>query len=337
MIARTFQGVFPNSSLWFAQTFGSWGNSNALLIGSVGERGIDYGILEARFRDERITSDLRSEGIDGIIEFLDCFVMGEETLAEYVGGDTEITTDDHPLLEFGTVEMHYSEILAELASRRESVRPYLENLTDDSGEVLDGLVTQYAVSNRCIEGDLGFIVQDFNKAVAGYSAALLMSPADGDVRSQYLEVQARALKHIAEKVGGMNEPDARAVQRFLRTARVDLDDAEALFGMGFLFQKIGWLDAAIGQYREALRLASENLRIRNNLAIVYDRKGWSDKALQELEAIISMDPRFAEPYAYSGYIHEKLGNKEKAIELYEKALEIDPSNSSAKKHLAGLK
>ena len=335
-ILGTFQKVFPNSSLWFAQTFGSFGNSNALLVGSIDKIGIDYGVLESRLRNEKIASDLQAEGVGDIIEFLDCFAMGERTLAEYVG-ETEITTDDRPVLEFGKVEMHYPEILADIISRRESVWPYLEITSEDSSDIFDAFRSQFEVSGRCIQGDLAFLLKNFNTAIAQYSSARLMAPNNSDVYSQYMEVQARALKHIGKKLAGTTDMGAANIREYLKNVRINPDDTQALYGMGFLCQNVGWLDAAIGQYREALNLEPDELRVRNNLAVVYDLKGWSDKALEELESVIKGDPSFAEPYAYAGYIHERLGNREKAIELYEKALEIDPSSKSAAEHLSALK
>lgn len=340
MILKTFQEVFPQSTLWFAQSFGSWGNSNALLIGTQDGLRIDYNKLQKNLQEEKIASDLESQGIDNIFELLDCFVMAERTLASFASGGIETTTDDRPLLEFGRVKMHYAEILDELAPKRESIWPYLNNVgksSEDRTRVYDKLQKHFEVSNKCIQGDIKSLRKDYDKAIAKYSAALKMSTDNEEVRYQLLELQKRAHNYLVKRFLKQKVRYASDVEQYLRLLEIDPNDAEAMFRIGYLYQQAGWLDAAISQYEEALRLEPTKLQVRHNLAVVYDNKGWTDKAIEELETVTKMNPSFSEPYAYLGFIYERLGNTAKAIELFEKALEIDPTNQAAKRHLSRLK
>lgn len=340
LILKTFQEVFPHSTLWFAQTFGSWGNSNTLLIGTDDELRIDYNKLEKDLREDEIASDLKSEGIHNVFELLDCFAMSEKGLAEYVSDQIEITTDDRPLLEFGSVEMHYAEILADLASKREPILPHLINVgrsSEDSVHIYDKLQNYFEVSNKCIQGDIAALRKRYGKALAEYSAALKLAPHREDVRCQFLELQIQTHKYLAESLLKQKDRYGSDIEQYLQLLEVNPDDAEALFRTGYLYQKLGWLDAAIFQYEEALKLEPDNLEVRHNLAVVYDIKGWTDKAIEELEIVVRMNPSFSEPYAYLGFIYERLGNTSKAIELFEKALKIDPTNQTVKKHLSKLK
>jgi len=341
MILRTFHKVFPHTSLWFAQSFGSLGNSNALLIGSQDGSTIDYSRLERNFQQARVTSDMESEGINEIPELLDCFVMGRKVLAEFVSGEIDVTTDDRPLLEFGAIEMHYSEILAELVSKREPVWPHLSfaegTLTIDTARMYGKLREYFEISNKCIQGDIYNLRKDYDKALAEYGSALKMAPDQGDILNQFLEIQTHAHKHLVREFLKRKGGQASDLNQFLQMLEINPTDAEAVFRIGFVYQNVGWLDAAIGQYEQVLRIDPGNSQARHNLAVAYSKKGWYDKALQELETVITLNPSFSESYAYAGFIYVGRGDTNRAIELLEKALEADSTNEIAKKHLSKLK
>jgi spermidine synthase len=340
MILKTFQEVFPKSTLWFAQTFGSWGNVNALLIGTRDELRIDYNRLQMRFQKEKISSDLNSQGIDNIFQFLDCFIMADSMLASLVSGQIEITTDDRPLLEFGDVEMHYSEILSDLAARREPIWPHLTNTgksPEDSTGIYVELKKYFRVSNKCIQGDIEGLGKDYNQAIADYGAAIEMAPENEDVRRQLLELQKKAHNFLVKRFIKQRIRFPSDVEQYLRMLEINPDDAEAMFRIGYLYQQADWLDAAISQYQSALRLEPNNLQVRHNLAVVYDNKGKTDKAIEELEVLIGMKPSFSKPYAYLGFIYERQADTARAIELFEKALQVDSTDQTAKRHLSKLK
>jgi spermidine synthase len=341
MIINTFLEVFPHGSLWFAQNYGQLGNSNALLIGSLDSLGISYAGLKKYFQKQAVGDDLREEGIDNVVELLDCFILGGDALRDFARGRNRITTDNHPILEFGQIEMHYDEILRMMAELREPIQPYLTNFESAASSemiaISDSLRIQYEVSNYCIQGDIHILEIDFNQALAEYGRALEILPDNPDLRLQYRDVQLRANNHLIREFMAKNQGQNDMIKRFAQRLQYKPNDAESQFNIGLVYQQKGWLDAAMTQYQDAIRLDPDNPLIRHNLALLYDQKGWSEKALEELDRVIAMDSTLAAPCVYCGIIHKRMGDLESARKMFTRALILDPDNKIANEQLAELK
>jgi spermidine synthase len=126
-VIRTFQSAFPHTSLWLTDT-------DAILIGTEDELKIDYRSLAARFRDEKIQTDMRMLYVDSLLQFLTSFAMGEDELSKYTA-DAKLNTDDRPVLEFSAPEALYSKTVADnlesISQNMKLITPLLHNLGDE--------------------------------------------------------------------------------------------------------------------------------------------------------------------------------------------------------------
>ncbi|NMC44776.1 MAG: tetratricopeptide repeat protein, partial [candidate division Zixibacteria bacterium] len=340
MIIATFLDVFPHASLWFAQSYGQMGNSNALLIGSPEAVEWRYSRLRERFAHRGLADDLRGEGIESPVELLDCFVVGERALRDFAGGGTARTTDNHPRLEFGGITMAYDTLLALLADIREPVWPYLVDLRDAAGPerlaVIDSLQRQFEISNYCIRGDIGELAKNYNSALADYGRALAVQPENSDLRAVYRALQVQANNSLLRECLTNTRGQMDVVRSLSQRLQYKPDDAESQFNIGVVYQQRGWLDAALVQYQDALRFAPDNTSIRYNLAILYNRKGQTRQAVEELERVVERDPTVAAAYIQLGVIYKRLGHPASAREMFLKALALDPKNAVANEGLASL-
>jgi len=126
-VIRTFQQVFPHTSLWLT-------DSDAILIGTEDKLRINYRSLMLKFQDEEIQNDMRMLYVDSVPQFLTFFMMGEDRLSEYAA-DARLNTDDHPILEFSAPEGLYSETVADnlesISQEMELITPFLHNLDEE--------------------------------------------------------------------------------------------------------------------------------------------------------------------------------------------------------------
>ena len=99
-VIKTFQKVFPHSTLWLT-------DSDAILVGTEDRLRINYKSLMLKFQNEKIQSDMRMLYIDSIFQYLTLYMMGEDELSEYAA-DARLNTDNHPILEFSAPEGLYS-------------------------------------------------------------------------------------------------------------------------------------------------------------------------------------------------------------------------------------
>jgi spermidine synthase len=90
LIARTFQRVFPETTVWVDGT---------LLVGSIKPLKLEAGALAGRFVDPALQRALAAAGIPNAEALLAHYTAGPDALRAYVG-DGPVLTDDRPLLEY---------------------------------------------------------------------------------------------------------------------------------------------------------------------------------------------------------------------------------------------
>jgi spermidine synthase len=112
MLIRTFQEVFPHSTLWFCET-------DAFLVGSSEPWKPDLEVVQRHFLENPVASDLRRVKIDDVSKFMEALLLQGENLKRYTGlGPWH--QDEHPrvefLLPFALYQMNNKEIFQEIRS-----------------------------------------------------------------------------------------------------------------------------------------------------------------------------------------------------------------------------
>ncbi|MFH1138067.1 MAG: fused MFS/spermidine synthase [Pseudomonadota bacterium] len=129
-IIKTFSQVFPHASLW------SLGGAYAFLLAGPQTLNIDFEEFYRRMSQPEIRRELRPLGLDDPFVLLSHFEMGEAGIRGLVGDAGRIITDNSPSQLFfsplATLNEQYRDWpeanRRALASRRESIAPYLTNL-----------------------------------------------------------------------------------------------------------------------------------------------------------------------------------------------------------------
>jgi len=179
MTARTFQAVFPHTTLWLSPL-----RHHGVLVGTIKPLQIDVQALRRKLELETTREELEPMLAAGLLDFLSWFVMGEDALAEYVG-DGRLNTDDHPYMEFTpamaffTARRYQLQNLARFQESRESVLPLLTNLggTDEERATLaERVQKRYEATQHAIRGDIFFYLSRRADAQYEYTRALLADP-----------------------------------------------------------------------------------------------------------------------------------------------------------------
>ena len=122
-ILKTFQSVFPQTSLWFT-------NEHTVMVGATDTFTIDLARLAGKLRDSEVKKDLAPFFLNEVDSILASFVMGPRSLADYTR-EAEINTDDHPFVLSSEMRSRVNTIslnLMELSEATESVSPYLTGM-----------------------------------------------------------------------------------------------------------------------------------------------------------------------------------------------------------------
>jgi spermidine synthase len=150
MVIRTYQTVFPHTSLWF-----SFERNYYLLVGTKTELQLNLEQLQNYFADSAIQEELQPLDINDPYDFLACFLMGEESLKLYAG-DSRLNTDDHPRLEYDpsttylNIDDHVRQNLNSTRLLRENVFPYIVNFNGITMQTAQQILNE-RIANTPIE------------------------------------------------------------------------------------------------------------------------------------------------------------------------------------------
>jgi spermidine synthase len=265
ILARTFQSVFPHTSVWFSHGIEETGLSHGytMLVATPTRLAIDVGLLERKLAAPAVAADLRGWGMDSVAGVLENFLCGEETLREFTG-KAPVNTDDLPYTQYKT---RYTKgqlcTMAALGSALESVWRYVR----DPGETAESRRLKEELDRRAAARRLMF--------VGRWEEAFALLPEEPKAR-RYREnagLAARYLLALAEFYAG----DATALWRLARRA-MDLP---------------GDADSAVVLFERALTLDPQNARVHHDFAVCLARQGNSEEAIAHFEQALRLDPGFA--------------------------------------------
>ncbi|MBA7687095.1 Beta-barrel assembly-enhancing protease [subsurface metagenome] len=161
------------------------------------------------------------------------------------------------------------------------------------------------------------------KAQAQYRQAIQKAPSDWRLRWKYGKLLAEDLKDYRAA--------AEQYRLFLEHIPHSYTGCTAL---GQVLVKLGDIDGAIAQYREAIRIKSGKPIPHYFLAQVYRKQGRTDKAIEYYSKTLQILPTHVDAYFNLGLTYQTQGRLDKAIEQYSEALRLRPNHAKAHNNLA---
>lgn len=163
----------------------------------------------------------------------------------------------------------------------------------------------------------------FGEAIDSHAAAIARNPG---FATAYLR-RAMALREF----GRFDE----ALQDAGRAVALQ-PSAAALNGRGVVHDDLGQLEAAVADFRAALRLAPDFVPARNNLGNALHGLGRYREALAEFDAALGARPEYAEALSNRALALQELGRFDEAMAGYDAALAAAPRLAEARKRRAAL-
>jgi spermidine synthase len=268
IILRTFQSVFPHTSLWISQGIAEMDGyiRYTLLVATPEKLDIDVGSLKRKLSAPAVAADLSPWYLDDPVGVLENFVCGEETLRRWTE-DAAINTDNLPYTQYETKYSKHSPMLegSSIAPLIESAWPYLKNT---GGEHESRLLEQELALHSKVSRLM---------SVGKYGEALSLLPEDGKVR-KYRENQKQNIQYLAK------------VANFYR------DCPNMLHQMGFELCNMGSLDEGIALLKQAITIKPDFAEAHNNLGVALAKQGRQDEAIAHFMQAIAIKPDFAEAH-----------------------------------------
>jgi formylglycine-generating enzyme required for sulfatase activity len=140
--------------------------------------------------------------------------------------------------------------------------------------------------------------------------------------------EARAHYDRGVALAGEGHYDA-AITEYREALRFKPNYAEAHYKLGVALAEKGERDSAIAEYREALRLKPDDEHAHNNLGVAFAEKGAYDSAITEYREALRLKPD--DEYAHNnlGVALVARGDYGAAIVEYREALRLDPRHEEA--------
>lgn len=276
MIVRTFIEVFPHTTLWYKYT-----PDFVILIGTPEPLQVDYKNFLARAQIASISEGLAADDLDGL-SLLDSFMMGPETVREYVGPGP-IHTDNRPRLEFfrgADLANTTTQNVKGMAEYRERVLPYLVNYGSTLAEmkaVRQTLDTYFRATQKLILGQIAYASAQYQNAATLMNEAVELNPVDETIRYNFGVV-----------AGLIREGEQEELQQIER------------------------------QVQQAMAQNPDDLQGHLHLATLYEMQGELGKATRELEEFLRRDPSRSDIYLLLGPLYERQERYREALRTYER-------------------
>ncbi|MCU0662794.1 MAG: tetratricopeptide repeat protein [Myxococcota bacterium] len=331
IIVRTFQSVFPETTLWANVGFETYGQAAYLkLVGTREPLIIDFSELELRLKEPRIAADLAPYGMDSPIEILDTFLANPEAVAEWTRG-LPVQRDDHPIVPYITRYTSGRRMEAPLLL---AVRTPLFGVVSLPGERSDALAKEleaaYDASGFLLAGLLDRAEEAFptSRKIPLYKAQLEGTSAYYGKLAQLYEDHPDKLFEIGSYLGNLGH-SAQAEALFQKALAQKPRDPRARLNLALLHLDLDELDTALRELEGLYRDHPSSALVQYNLAVALRRGGQWERAIEllllakeQLEATPGVVLALAGTYLDSG-------QKEEAAEVLEAFVRREPFDAEA--------
>lgn len=354
MVMATFHSVFPHSMVWLAT---NCMNKHALLVGCKSEFSIDFERLKARLNEPEIRASLEEVGLANPFLLIDCLLIDEHGMAEFVRG-AKITTDDKPLLEFyaprrpslGTDDRIWAYNLELLAHLRSDKYDFLKNITEAEREKMQ---LYFDATTHRILGQISDLRMESGRSVAEYKRALEINPDDTNSkrllskieqkREAYIKATKKAPKDVKIQFDlamryWIEKDYVNAKRQLQKVIELQPNHVEAHTNLGNVYRRLEKISKAKAEYEKALSLQPKNAEAHYNLGKIYENERKIQAAKESYKKVI----KWGEEYALSearvnlGNIFRKEEKIDRALNEYKKAIEANPNNAAAYFNLGNL-
>jgi spermidine synthase len=373
IIVRTFQSVFPHTSLWVTQGLDERGGYAAytLLVATPGPLKIDVGRLRTRLSAEAVHRDLGPFGLDTPAGFLDAFFCAEEGLRLWTGSGP-VNTDDLPFTQYNTTYSRGVKFQSEnLIELMEDIWPCLTNTgsQNEAEHLREELVLRAKAARLALRGRT---IEAFNVLLADERYRQMRSFYTGTASVYFknlvsiywndpkfldflvsLSENDKAAVPVCERILNLNPKNVRALN-ILGVVRVEtesLQEAEdylrravrlkqnfgtARYNLGLLLDKTGRHAEALEQWKEAAT-ASKHDKSANQLGLCLVREERVEEAIPWFRLAMDINPTFGNARLNLARALQRTGHTDEALTHIRYVLKIDPENSTALDMLAKMK
>src|SRR5438876_119055 len=201
-----------------------------------------------------------------------------------------------------------------------------------AGAAFEDLAKKYSTAPSAAEGgwlglfQIAGLRPEFQDALKGLVPGQVSPVLKVNEEYLLLKLASEAETHAAFgcELAERRKLDA-AVSEFREALRINPEYAQAHYYLGAaLFELDNGVDEALVELREAIRLNPENAEAHNTMGLALLEQGSVDEATHEYREVLRIDPQYAEAHYNLGNALDDQGRPEAAAAEYREALRINP-------------
>ena len=181
--------------------------------------------------------------------------------------------------------------------------------------------TQLIAADYFLEGGFKLKKQDWQGAIAAFSAAIRLNPNYAEAYNNLGVTLARQGK------------TAEAIAAYQKAISINPNFAMTYNNLGVALANQGKTAEAIAAYQKVISLNPNHAVAYNNLGFALDDQGKIAEAIAAYQKVISLNPNYAEAYNNLGAILYRQGKTAEAIANTRKAISINPNFTEAYNNL----
>ncbi|MGO9111720.1 MAG: fused MFS/spermidine synthase [Thermoguttaceae bacterium] len=308
MVLRSFQEVFPHTSLWVAS---NCLNKHALILGSLSPLSIDFARLDAVVSRSEVAADLKTIAINDVYDLLDCHMCDEDAVRELVRGDP-LNSDDRPRLEISCAVRRspkkcWKLVMTMLVQCHSPIAPHVTNYRRPDKDRA-ALARRFEATGHLFLGQIAQVSGDAATRARQFDLANQANPGDARVRS----CQEEFIRGIRDLYAAVKASPSNPVlaQRLADQLLMGQQYEEA----GAIYAQLVELQPPLGP-RPLIRLAE----IRCHF-------GQTGAALKILDRCLSLFPDCAEAHDCLASIHREAGELDLARQHSNEAIRLAPDD-----------
>lgn len=152
-------------------------------------------------------------------------------------------------------------------------------------------------------------------------ADVLFSKGEVDAGDEYLKMVTSGGKGNAQvlfdyALSVEDEKPYAAIKYYIKAVELDSKHAEACYGLGRCYGRVGELDKAIEYFKKAVKHAPEDAKAYCGLGLALSHKGEHKKALAKMKKAISLEPEDGVDYRVYAMILGNKGDLKRALAQY---------------------
>ncbi len=372
ILLRTFQSVFPHSSLWYVNP------NHLVLIGTRQRHALDFDDFRRRVGQEPVRTELANYTMEDPYQLLAYHLMDEKDLEIYTSG-VPVNSDSKPYLEYSRELYTRIEIIDAMQYHRSSILPYM-TIANDSAAVVDTLREYEKAAYHLLAAQSIYWIESKAPDLPGrvwridieLAEAMRLTPGQrnllaisgiretdkGNLSSQFenrpdnTESQRRLLRlyrlqgdwdHVRETlnaVRGVHTTSTTLEGALLHFENGELESAATAFravasGDSPVLGNVGSQYLQITDY-ELRRKTGESLNTDEMLALAnsYWTVGDRDRGEVVFQEAIAQSTGLALPLLQYGQAMENAYRIDEAAELYKAALELPIARTDLKQLIA---